>query len=124
MKTATVQAAEAVKVGTILVNVWGYSMTIVDYYRVVKVSAKSVVIAPISSEETGTGYLSGTSVPRTDGAVASVDLLKDGQPQMFRAFIRESYDKDICFVSKLGHYGVMNYLRIWDGRPRHFNHCD
>lgn len=124
MKTTEKKAAQAVKVGTILVNVWGYSMTIVDYYRVVKISAKSVIVSRVSSDESGTGYLSGTSVPRTDGMVASVDLLKDGQPQMFRAFIRDSYDGEVCFVSKLGHYGVMNYLRIWDGQPKHYNHCD
>ena len=99
-------------------------MTIVDYYRVTRVCEKSVVIVPVTAQETATGFLSGISVPRTDGMNASVDFLEEGQPKQYRAYMREENDGRVYFASALDYYGNTHYLRLWDGKARSFNHCD
>lgn len=40
------------QVGDILVSSWGYDMTIVDFYEVVKVTAKTATIRPVSAHVT------------------------------------------------------------------------
>ena len=92
---------------------WGYSMTIVDFYAVIKETPKSLTVVPMTSKETPQGYLSGTSVPDapvTDGPTSR--LLK-----------RKGY-----YVGTLnkanGNKLVRHIVFDWDGTPKDFNHCD
>jgi hypothetical protein len=114
-----------VEVGSILLDVWGYSMTIVDFYRVVKVSPKSVIVEPCASKtvEGSEGYLSGQSVPTPEVPITNVNDLKDGKVKQYRLFRRET-SYGVSYVGSLDGYGTMHYLKVWDGRPRSFNHCD
>jgi hypothetical protein len=52
-----------VKVGDIYVSCWGYDQTNVDFYQVVDVLPNSVRYVPMSSNQTYTGPMQGTSVP-------------------------------------------------------------
>lgn len=100
-------------VGKVLVNSWGYSMTIVDFYKVVRETEKTVVVVPLKGGETKVeGFLSGTVMPSE---------VIDGDKQ-FRLYKRANGSEQ-CFAGSLGS-SVMHYLRLWDGRPEHFNHCD
>ena len=59
--TKTISAAHHYKVGDILYNSWGYNQTNVDWYQVIKVKPKSIVIHPIAGDYKETGFLSGYS---------------------------------------------------------------
>jgi len=53
----------SVDVGQIFVCSWGYGQTNVDYYKVIEVLNKSVVIAPIGQTRNYTGSMQGECVP-------------------------------------------------------------
>jgi hypothetical protein len=52
-----------VHVGEIFVCSWGYGQTNVDYYKIIEVLNKSVVIAPIGQTRNYTGDMQGECVP-------------------------------------------------------------
>jgi len=102
----------------ILVNVWGYSMTIVDYYKVVRETPKTVIIRKLKSKEEHTGFLSGKSVPSDEFADE-----KEFRAVKPKTSFDGSYTQE-CFKSSLDYRGSMNYLRVWNGEAKSFNHCD
>jgi hypothetical protein len=53
----------AVNVGEIFVCSWGYGQTNIDYYKIIEVLNKSVVIAPIGQTRNYTGSMQGECVP-------------------------------------------------------------
>lgn len=53
----------SVDVGQIFVCSWGYGQTNIDYYKVIEVLNKSVVIAPIGQTRKYTGSMQGECVP-------------------------------------------------------------
>ncbi|WP_194483307.1 hypothetical protein [Bradyrhizobium sp. CCBAU 21365] len=89
-------------------------MTLVDFYKVVRETKRSVWIVPIAAVENQTGYLSGTCVP--DPSRITFD-----KPSMIRK--RDGYYKGSIAQSK-NHTLENMYLRDWDGQPKSFNHCD
>ena len=62
-RRATLRAADHFMVGDVLVNTWGYSMIIVDYYQVTAVLARSIKIREINAKRKDTGFLRGISQP-------------------------------------------------------------
>lgn len=107
-------------VGKVVVNVWGYSMTLVDFYLIVSETEKRVGIVKLSSIDTQTGFLSGTSVPNLVNKeedmkkVAQFTLAKTVNPftgaQAFKGTLKGDY--------------VKSFMDEWDGKPKRFNHCD
>jgi len=98
--------------GKILVDVWGYSMTIVDFYEVVSETPATVVVEEIGSRVVSTdAYLSGTAV--ADQSKRTGKTYRARKPKADRKY----------FVSSLMHMSV-HYLELWDGQPKYFNHCD
>ncbi len=53
----------AVKVGTVYYTSWGYDQTNVEYFEVVKVTPRTVVVREIGKAVEETGFMSGTSKP-------------------------------------------------------------
>ncbi len=51
------------KIGDILESSWGYDQTNIDYYQVVKVTAKTADIRPIGQNSQQTGFMCGTCTP-------------------------------------------------------------
>jgi hypothetical protein len=99
---------------TILINRWGATMILVDFYIVLKETAKTLTIQELHSKEVGDGgFLTGTATP-TD--------LKIGK--QFKVYKENSViDNRPIFTGHLDkHY--KQYLEVWDGKPAHFNHCD
>lgn len=98
--------------GTIFVASWGYDMTIVDYYQVVKRTGKSVYVQRIAVSKTGGGY-SGEVSPVKDSftsATTSRCVLK-GDPN----------DKTNQSIS------IMvddHYAKVWDGKAKYYNTVD
>ena len=99
------------KVGDILSCVWGYSMTIVDFYRVVKVLPSSVKIEKLQPKRVSGDSFGGTCVP-TDKAIKSG---VDGKT--YRVLF--TGDGEPCL--KIESYA---YARPWDGLPKMFDHMD
>jgi len=50
LKELEIKASEAVSVGDVFASSWGYDQTNVDFYQVLKVSDKAVMIQEIESE--------------------------------------------------------------------------
>ena len=61
--TKVVQPKPKVNVGDIFVCSWGYDQTNIDYYKVLEVKNKSVVIAGIGQNRTYTGHMQGECTP-------------------------------------------------------------
>lgn len=59
----------SVKVGDIFVCSWGYDQTNVDYYKVIAVKNKSVVIAEVSQTRNYTGCMQGQCMPNVNDVV-------------------------------------------------------
>lgn len=98
--------------GTIFVAVWGYSMTLVDYWQVIKRTGKSVYVRPIASKKDGGGY-EGNATPVKDSFTSSTAtrcLLK-GNPQ-------DTTNKSV-YININGHLG-----KVWDGKPNYYNTMD
>lgn len=51
------------KVGDVLYTSWGYDQTNVDYFQVIEVRGKQVLIREIGKEYEETSYMSGRSIP-------------------------------------------------------------
>lgn len=66
------QAAEkkafrhSLAVGDVLMSMWGYDQTNIDYYQVTRISAKSAWIRPIKAKKVYTETMQGDSVPEPD----------------------------------------------------------
>lgn len=106
----------------ILFDSWGYNMTIVDFYEVIKETSKTVTIKPIGSIETADGYLCGTAVPNP--------TVKGDDTFVARKRVFETLDglvrtQKYCYRSSIGDkFGKVHTLFEWDGRPLYYNHCD
>jgi hypothetical protein len=95
---------------------WGYSMTLIEFYEVVKETAKTVVLRELEQEEVTDGFLSGTTTPTTEYAKD-----RDGQYKEVRAYKR-SFNGEQNYISKKA--GFKKFYHDWNGKPKHFNHCD
>lgn len=101
----------------ILYDSWGYSMTIVEFYKVVRETEKSVWVIPIGSTETGEGYLSGRSMPNPEVTYPERMGILRKRVTNYGTYYRgtvKSKNQDLE-----GHS-----LREWDGRSVYYNHCD
>ena len=61
--TKVEQPKPKVNVGDIFVCSWGYDQTNIDYYKVMEVKNKSVVVAPIGQDRIYTGHMQGECNP-------------------------------------------------------------
>lgn len=98
--------------GTIFSASWGYDMTIVEYWQVVKRTGKSVYVRPIASKTDGDGH-AGNATPIKDSFTSSTAtrcVLK-GNPQ-------DTTNKSV-YININGHHG-----RVWDGKPNYYNTMD
>lgn len=108
-----------VKPGDIFEALWGYSMSMVSYFQVTKVSGKRVYYQRVASKTVeATGYLAGKCMPVKDG------FMKDCT-EMF-SLLKADYKGRPSF--KAGPNGQSSDYKItailWDGTPAYFNHCD
>lgn len=113
-KCAPVENQITVGVGKILTCSWGYSMTLVDFYEVLKESAKTLLVRAIGSKvvET-TSYMAGHVVP---------DIEKK-ENEILRVYKRkDKSEKGFYLISRKS--GYRKFYHVWDGQPEYFNHCD
>ena len=101
-------------VGQILVNQWGYSMALVDFYQVVDETQKTITVREIE----------GRRVEDNGPAGARVVALADNfaSDKTYRA-IKSKYVPNE-WRSKLSHVGRTSTLRVWDGKSVYYNDWD
>ena len=98
----TQEAKDAIKIGTIIYNSWGYEQTNIDFYKVVSVTKSSVKLVELESKISSmTGYMTGYKIP-TDKVISEV------------------------FTKRFSKYsGMPNFkfggASIWDGREVSFS---
>lgn len=103
-----------VQVGDILTCSWGYSMTLVDYYRVTERKAKSIKLEKLESKIlTGGGY-QGTCMPTDKRAPDRYQT--DLENKLFRIGVKWSKEV-VCQIN--GHS-----VYYWDGNPDSYDHMD
>jgi hypothetical protein len=100
--------------GKILVDSWGYSMTIVDYYKVVKDTGKTLQV-----QEIGTKILDGGGMCGT--CVLDENIVRD--EKLYRVYKRIDSNGNGYLVSSLDK-SSRHYLDIWDGQPNNYNKLD
>ena len=98
---------------------WGYSMTIVDFYRVIKETAKTLLLKKIKQEKKANGFLTGTTTPVNEFA----DGNEAEQVRLYKktAFADIGKNKPY-FTSKTR--GYTKSFHFWDNKPVAYNHCD
>lgn len=108
------------EVGSVLYSSWGYDQTNVDFYQVVRVSASSVWVVPMSQKITeANSFMSEYVVPNepiferevwADGPVRE-KVVKEVKPEMYR-WNKYGYAK----------VGYNQAASVWDGKPKYQSH--
>lgn len=106
--TSTVSPSRTPLVGDILVSSWGYEQTNIDYYRVLKVTKASVVIARLNSVSKRTDWGGGTKTPGSE-------LIGANETHRFK--LGTTWDKQPTYSVKLNSY---SYASLWDGSAQSF----
>lgn len=88
------------KIGDILYSSWGYDQTNIDFYEVVKVMGKNVVIRKLAQQQGTTGFMCGTCRPVAGRFV--------GEPMTKRVM----EDNTIKIASA--------HAWLWDGQTKHW----
>ena len=100
-----------VEVGDILMSSWGYSMSLVDFYKVIERKKSSIKLVNLKDKVVDGDGMSGKVVPTTE---TEKDQYVDGK--LFR--IGTKWSKDVvCQVN--GHSVV-----YWNGKPQTFDKWD
>lgn len=91
---------KALQVGDIIYYSWGYDQTNVDFFQVIKTTAKSATIRPIKGKTIENGFMSGntTAIKGAFDGDAITKRIKEHNGEQFFVF----------------DYGIG---RLWDGRP-------
>ena len=109
METTTTKS-HSYKFGDILSSSWGYSMTIVNYYQVVKVTPKMITVREIAGKLVSGDGMRGESIPVPNAFVPK----KSYQPAEYRRLVVR------------GMIGINESERagLWDGEPMYHDHWD
>ncbi len=107
MDTITATITVTPKVGDILCCAWGYDQTNVDFYKVLKVLSKSVIIQHIAAKVTEKGFMSGEAVPYEPHTVDKYDSETKTK--------RVNLDRDGYNV-RISSYST---AFLWDGKPHY-----
>lgn len=99
-----IDASQHFAVGDVVYNTWGYDQTNADFYQVMKVCGRSLVLRQLASRTTETGFMSGHSVP----VIGEFDA-HDSYPE--RHFVYPGYDSEPRVHFKFGCGSK------WNGKP-------
>ena len=102
-KTNAINKLEgSMKQGDILVSSWGYEQTNVDFYEVVKVTAKTVTLIPIERKVQLKGFMRYEATP----------IPGSGKGKAFRRRIIDCFDVPACRITS---YAI---ARLWNGEAQ------
>ena len=106
IKTARTKFVNPHKVGDILFNSWGYDQTNVDFYQVVSVEGKTVVVRAIAKMAHDTGDMCGKCSAVKDSFIGE-EIKKVVQ-------IRVAYNSTEAHT-------YINRMSPWDGMPKYYS---
>lgn len=108
------------KVGDVVYTSWGYSMIIVQFYKVTRVTPSKVGLVELEQNEDYTGYLSGVTTPILDKEI-------EGNNSPYSAhedcLYKVCEDGRVRIPSYRGGHDYKSAWR-WNGNPVTFDHCD
>jgi hypothetical protein len=113
--------------GTILSSSWGYSMTIVDFYVVVRCTEKTAWVRQIESHEVDHGPEGGHAVPELTRKPKLVfhNRADDQGGELVEAPIKSfRIKKDRDGEEWLWNSKLQRTMRIWNGKQLYSNHWD
>lgn len=111
----TLQECKTFKSGQILSCSWGYSMTIVNFFVVIRRTEKTVWIQPIGrSVKNDNGMGNGTAMP-------DMELNATGPVQRFKIQTGGMYDDGAETIWDRRH---QTSIRIWSMKPQYMNTYD
>ena len=99
------------KMGDVLVSSWGYSMTIVNFYRVIGVTKTCVYLDKHKNKIVeGDGW---------SGKVVMSEFSDTGEDSVIRRKVKTNYKGEPCV-------DITECQRAykWDGTPKYFNNMD
>lgn len=108
IKQRAAEYMEQVEVGDIFYSMWGYDQTNVDFYQVVKKTAKMITLRPIEAESTETGPWQYEKVPKPGVFRTGYDLV----PEQGKRFKMQGYsDRPMVSLTSFAD------AYLWDGKP-------
>ncbi len=114
------KAPHSFKVGDIVYNSWGYSMTLVDWYRVTKISDSYVWLEQIQSAQTAQG-MSEPAIDTTSNDPANWNVVSAGTDRCETGLLNKSHRHHAAGDSIHMKHGCCTK---WDGKPKYENHND
>ena len=120
MKKNTTTTNNPYKVGDIVFIRWGYSMILIQYYKVTRVTPSKVGLVELEQDEQYDGFLCGKTTPIVDREIA-------GNNSPYSA--HEDCLYKVCEDGRIripDYRGGHDYesARKWHGTPLTFDHCD
>jgi hypothetical protein len=106
-KEKPAKPAHDFRVGDILEHTWGYDQTNVDFYQVVELKTKTIVLREIQSVEKSTGHMTGKVTP--------VKNSFEGEP-----FRRRPYKSSFGWMVNIN--GYTGGARKWNGKEQPVTH--
>lgn len=104
LKAARTNFKNPFTLGQVLYRSWGYEQTNINFFEVVEVKAKSIVVREISQERKETGWCQGTCMPITGSF--------EGDPVTKIVQVRVHND--------IPNYSVSD-LSVWNVQPKHWS---
>lgn len=100
-KQEKLKADKAIKIGDIFVSTWGYEQTNVNFYQVIKATAKTVIVREIRRKrEDGGAWGQYKAMPKKD----------DFRSEPMRRRVDHSSDRPSIRID-------YHFARLWDGKP-------
>lgn len=110
VKNATLQASDYFKVGEIVVNTWGYEQTNVEFYQILGVLNKTLVVREICQKVDGDYYPHGMAC----NVVPVINNFTEKKEFKLRLkMVNWTNEPIIC--NPTNYY----YFHKWDGRPQY-----
>lgn len=97
-------------IGDILYNSWGWEQTNIDFYQVIELKSRALIVREINQDRVYSHSMAGDTSPVPDAFVSD--------PQKINIRISAGYnggDPHVCLKSKHG------YMGLWDGQPKYFS---
>jgi hypothetical protein len=124
--TTVKERVEKIEVGTIFVSSWGYDQTNIDFYKVVKMTDKTVWLQEVEKEyvkQTGWAHYAVKAtdiVKKYNKFIYNNEGIKVGETEIEAPIIRkkigDSYGRVYVRISSF------EYAYIWSGREEHESH--
>lgn len=107
------------KVDKILVNQWGYSMSMVSFYRIIKETSKTVTVVRVEPIEkySENDSFAGRCTP------TNKEILNNGKSEEFRV-LKPKDANDQYYKGSLDHQRTQYLTEHIDGQSYYYNHCD